>query len=114
MYLLYHILLHHMHALTAVNTPIRDWKVYQTHSEYRILMVDGNLMMLLAMMVDHRLPGQMMLKAVETFHYCVLQFEIYTDFNMIITHYIIIPSSVHIENSNCVQYIRLHLGEGRH
>ena len=41
-------------------------------------MVEGNLvvtylMMLLAM--DHRLPGQMMLKAVEIFHYCVLQSE---------------------------------------
>ena len=67
-----------MHPLAAVNTPICDCKVYQTHSEYRMLMVDGNLvviylMMLLAMLVDHRLPGQMMLKAVETFHYCVLQ-----------------------------------------
>ena len=37
------------------------------------------LMMLLAMLVDHRLPGQMMLKSVEIFHYCVLQSEIYTD-----------------------------------
>ena len=27
-----------MHALDAVNTPIRGWKVYQTHSEYRMLM----------------------------------------------------------------------------
>ena len=45
-------------------------------------MVEGNLvvtylMMLLAL--DHRLPGQMMLKVVERFHYCVLQSEIYTD-----------------------------------
>ena len=30
-----------MHALAAVNTPIRGWKVYQIHSEYRMLMVDG-------------------------------------------------------------------------
>ena len=72
-----------MHALAAVNTPIRGWKVYQTHSEYRMLMVEGNLvvtylMMLLAL--DHRLPGHMMLKAVEIFHYCVLQSEIYKDF----------------------------------
>ena len=71
-----------MHALAAVNTPIRDWKVYQTHSEYRMLMIEGNLvvtylMMLLAL--DHRLPGQMMLKVVEIFHYCVLQSEIYKD-----------------------------------
>ena len=62
-----------MHAWAAVNTPIRDWKVYQTHSEYRMFMVEGNLvvtylMMLLAMLVDHRLPGHMMLKAVETFY----------------------------------------------
>ena len=47
-------------------------------------MVEGNLvvtylMMLLVMMVDHRLPGQMMLKDVEIFHYCVLQSEIYKD-----------------------------------
>ena len=28
-----------------------------------------------------------MLKAVETFHYCVFQSEIYNDFNIIITHY---------------------------
>ena len=40
-------------------------------------MVEGNLvvtyrMMLLAMLADHRLSGQMMLKAVEIFHYCVL------------------------------------------
>ena len=72
-----------MHAVAVVNTPIRDWKVYQTNSEYRMLMVDGNLvvtylMMLLAMLVD-RLPGQMMLKAVDIFHYCVLQSEIYKD-----------------------------------
>ena len=45
-------------------------------------MVEGNLvvtylMMLLAL--EHRLPGQMMLKAVEIFHYCVLQSEIYKD-----------------------------------
>ena len=71
-----------MHALAAVNTPIRDYKVYQTHSEYWILMVEGNLvvtylMMLLAM--DHRLPGQLMLKVVDIFHYCVLQSEIYKD-----------------------------------
>ena len=71
-----------MHALAAVNTPIRGWKVYQTHSEYRMLMVEGNLvvtylMMLLAL--EHRLPGQMMLKVVEIFHYCVLQSEIYKD-----------------------------------
>ena len=71
-----------MHALAAVNTPIRGWKVYQTHSEYRMLMVEGNLvviylMLLLAM--DHRLLGQMMLKVVEIFHYCVLQSEIYTN-----------------------------------
>ena len=47
-------------------------------------MAEGNLvvtylMMLLAMMIDHCLPGQMMLKAVEIFHYCVLQSEIYKD-----------------------------------
>ena len=71
-----------MHALAAVNTLIRGWKVYQTHSEYRMLMVEGNLvvtylMMLLAL--EHRLPGQMMLKAVEIFHYWVLQSEIYKD-----------------------------------
>ena len=45
-------------------------------------MVEGNLvvtylMMLLAL--EHRLPGQMMLKSVEIFHYCVLQSEIYKD-----------------------------------
>ena len=45
-------------------------------------MGEGNLvvtylMMLLAM--DHRLPGQLMLKVVEIFHYCVLQSEIYKD-----------------------------------
>ena len=80
-------------------------------------MVEGNLvmtylMMLLAMLVDHRLPGQMMLKAVDTFNHCVLQSEIYKDFNIIITHYIIKPSSVHfdmayllpdVENCNGVQ-----------
>ena len=66
------------------------------------------LMMLLAL--DHRLPGQMMLK--EIFHYCVLQSEIYKELNIIITHYIIKPSCVHfdmtyllpdIENCNIVQ-----------
>ena len=61
-------------------------------------MIEGNLvvtylMMLLAM--DLRLPGQMMLKAGEIFHYCVLQSEIYKDVNIIITHYIIKPSCVH-------------------
>ena len=45
-------------------------------------MVEGNLvvtylMRLLVMLVDHRLPGQMMLKAVDIFHYCVLQSEVY-------------------------------------
>ena len=43
-------------------------------------MVERNLVvtyMLLAL--DHRLPGQMMLKVVEIFHYCVLQSEIYKD-----------------------------------
>ena len=53
------------------------------------------LMMLLAM--DHRLPGQMMLKAREIFHYCVLQSEIYTDFNIIMTHYIIKAPCVHFD-----------------
>ena len=43
-------------------------EVYQTHLEYRMLMVEGNLvvtymMMLLAMYL--RLPGQMMLKEAE-------------------------------------------------
>ena len=33
------------------------------------------LMELFEMLVDHRLPGQMMLKAVDIFHYCVLQSE---------------------------------------
>ena len=47
-------------------------------------MVEGNLVvtylvMLLAMLVDHRFPGQMMLKAVEIHHYCVLQSEIYNE-----------------------------------
>ena len=51
------------------------------------------LMMLLAM--DLRLPGQTMLRAVEIFHYCVLQSEIYKDFSIIITHYIIKPLCVH-------------------
>ena len=37
------------------------------------------LMMLLTMLVDHRLPGQMVVKDVEIFHYCVLQSEIYKD-----------------------------------
>ena len=86
-----------MHALAAVNTPIRGWK---THSEYRMLMVEGNLvvtylMMLLAM--DLRLAGQMLLNAVDIFHYCVLQSEIYKDFNVIITHYIIKPPCVHFD-----------------
>ena len=52
-----------MHALAAVNTPIRDWKVYQTHSEYRMLMVEGNLVvtyLIMLLALDHRLPGQMM------------------------------------------------------
>ena len=70
------------------------------------------LMMLLTILIDHRLPGHMMLKTVETFHYCVLQSEIYKDFNIIITHSIIKPQSVHfdmayllpdIENCNGVQ-----------
>ena len=73
-----------MHALATVNTPIRGWKVYQTHSEYQMLMVEGNLvvtylMMLFEMLVYHRFPGQMMLKAVDIFHYYVLQSEIYKD-----------------------------------
>ena len=73
-----------MHALAALNTPIRNSKVYQTHSKYRMLMGEGNLvvtylMMLLAMLVDQRLSGQMMLKDVEIFHYCVLQSEICKD-----------------------------------
>ena len=41
-------------------------------------MVEGNLMVTYLMMLlvlEHRLPGQMMLKAVEIFHYCVLQSE---------------------------------------
>ena len=64
-----------------------------------MLMVEWNLvvtymMMLLAMLVDHRLPGQMTLKDVEIFHHCVLQCEIYKDFNIIITHYIIKPPCV--------------------
>ena len=47
-------------------------------------MVEGNLvvtylMMLLAMLIDHRLSGQIMLKAVEIFRYCILQSEIYKD-----------------------------------
>ena len=45
-------------------------------------MGEGNLvviylMMLLAM--DHRLPGQLMLKVDEIFHYCLIQSEIYKD-----------------------------------
>ena len=73
-----------MDDLAAVNTPIRGWKVYQTHSEYRKLMVEGirvvtYLMMLLTMLVDYRLPGQMMVKAVEIFHCFVLQSKIYED-----------------------------------
>ena len=36
-------------------------------------------MILFEMLVDHRLPGQMMLKAVDIFHYCVIQSEIYKD-----------------------------------
>ena len=89
-----------MHALTAVNTPIRGWKVYQTHSEYRMLMVEGNLVvayLIVLLALDHRLPGQMMLKAVEIFHYCVHQSKIYKEFNIIITHYIIKPSCVHFD-----------------
>ena len=73
-----------MHALATVNTPIHGWKVYQTHPEYQMLMIEGNLvvtymMMLLAILVDHCLTGHMMLKVVEIFHYCVLQSEIYKD-----------------------------------
>ena len=79
-------------------------------------MVEGNLvvtylMMLLAM--DHCLPGQLMLKVVEIFHYCVLQSEIYKYFNIIITQYIIKSPCVHfdmayshlpdVENCNIVQ-----------
>ena len=99
LYRLYQILLHHIHALAAVNTPIRGWKVYQTHCEYRMLMVEGNLVvtyliMLLAMLIDHRFPGQMMLKAVKIFHYCVLQSE---RSYIIITHYIIKPPCVHFD-----------------
>ena len=74
-YLLYQICLHHMHALVPVNTPIRGWNVYQTGSEYQMLMVEENLvkmvmsclMMLMAMLTDHRLTGQLLLKAVEIF-----------------------------------------------
>ena len=54
-------------------------------------------MMLLAMLVDHCLPGQMMLKDVDTFQYCVLQSEIYKDCNIIITHYIIEPPNVYFD-----------------
>ena len=50
-----------MHALAAVNTPIRGWQVYQTQYEYWV-MVEGNLvvtylMMFLAMLVEDSLPG---------------------------------------------------------
>ena len=82
LYLLYQISLHHMHVLATVNIPIRSWKVYQTHSEYRMLMVEGNLVVTYLMMLltmDLRLPGQMILQDVGIFHYCVLQSEIYTD-----------------------------------
>ena len=61
-------------------------------------MVEGNLVVTYLMMLlvmDLRLPGHMMLKAVDIFHYCVLQSEIYKDFNIIIAHYIIKPSCVH-------------------
>ena len=37
------------------------------------------MMMLFEMLVDHRLPGEMMQKALEIFHYCVFQSEIYKD-----------------------------------
>ena len=63
-------------------------------------MVEGNLVVTYLMMLlemDLRLPGQMMLKAVEIFHYCVLQSEMYTDFNIIITHNIIKPPCVHFD-----------------
>ena len=65
MYLLYQILLHPMHALAAVNTPIRGWKVYQTHSEYRMLMVEGNMVvtyLIKLLAIDLHLPKQMMLE----------------------------------------------------
>ena len=74
-------------------------------------MVEGNvedvllvtyLKMLLAM--DLRLPGQMMLKSVEIFYYCVLQSEIYKDFNIIITHYIFKPSSFFFSFLICHTY----------
>ena len=44
-------------------------------------MVEWNLVVTYLMMLalDHRLPGQMMLKVVEILHYCVLQSEIYKD-----------------------------------
>ena len=81
-YLVYQILLYYMHALAVVNNPIRGWKVYQTLSEYRMLMVEGFLvvaymMMLLAMLDDHRLTDYIIFKVVEIFHYCVLQSEVY-------------------------------------
>ena len=41
------------------------------------ILVVTYLMMLLAMLVDHRLPEQMMLKVVDIFHCFVLQYEIY-------------------------------------
>ena len=41
------------------------------------IMVVTYLMMLLSMLVDHRLPVQMMLKAVDIFHCFVRQSEIY-------------------------------------
>ena len=78
-------------------------------------MVEGNLVVTYLMMLltmDHRLSGQMTLKAADIFHYCVLQSEIYKDFNIIITHYNIKPPCVHfdmaylipdIENCNGVQ-----------
>ena len=71
-------------------------------------MIEGNLvvtylMMLLAM--DLRSPEQLMLKAMDKFHYCVLQSDIYKDFNIIITHYIIKPLSVHFDMAYLLQYI---------
>ena len=45
-------------------------------------MVEGNLVVTYLMMflaLEHRLPGQLMLKVVEIFHYCVLRSEIYKD-----------------------------------
>ena len=78
-------------------------------------MVEGNLVvtsMMMLLALDHRLPGQMMLKPMDIFYYCVLQTEIYKEFNIIITHFIIKPSCGHfdmtylltdIENCNIVQ-----------